>query len=501
MRRTLLLLTALASCGGKLDIPPPGDLPDRVWFRDATESFNQDWYVALRDGRVWVKPNEQTGERDPGDWELLGDTGVPEGAKLDNFEPPTAVASISVDGTWIHALSTDGVIYRGADMRTGLQGRFSWSDRWGWPAARGDGLTLVESTARGWSVSDSHPFDVDHYADIFGQEHSVGMGVAHVYRASPDGTRIHWNDWWLPADWSRQLCTPDRGGLRVLALSASASTLFVLTEDGALYTRLWDFDTAGENDTLTYSYLEDNVSRSIRGLPAEPWLQQPHIPEGRVTDRITIFQDGEGNDARVLRVEAVVDGVRGLFEKRVDETAWAFVQTDQPLRGTVLDERGPGLALPALEPRGLVLEGSIGREDSESVLGFELQDYDLFCSPSSVLLTHAGEPLTVDGEPLELDLHHVHAMLDEVRDQDWWLQGDTAPIRAALLVPDTLALVDDAEARAAAVDLLGGREVINLRGEAGVDSLGLEEIPRSDWFHVPRSEKGKSGELFVLQAE
>lgn len=502
MRRTLLLLTALASCGGKLDIPPPEDLPERVWFRDASESFNRDWYVALRDGRVWVKPNEATGERDPGEWELLGDTGVPEGSKLDNFDAPTAVASLSVDGTWIHALSTDGVIYRGADMRTGLQGRFSWSDRWGWPAARGDGLTLGESTARGWSVSDSHPFDVDHYSDIFGQEHSVGLGVAHVYRTSPDGGRIHWNDWWLPADWSRQLCGPERGGLRIVAMSASASTLFVLTDDGGLHTRLWDFDTAGENDTLTYSYLEDNVTRSIRGLPAEAWQRQPSIPEGRVTDRITIFQDGEGNAARVLRVEGVLDGVRGLFEKPIDDEAWSFVRTDQPLRGAFLDERSPGdSALQPLEPRGRVLHGTLAREDSELALGLELQDYDLFCSPATVHLIHDGQPMTVDGEPLELELHQVHAMLDEIREQDWWLQGDSAPVRGALLVPDAIALVDDVSARAAALELLGEREVINLRGEARADSISLEEIPRSAWFLVPRSEKGKSGELFLLEAE
>jgi hypothetical protein len=30
--------------------------------------------------------------------------------------------------------------------------------------------------------------------------------------------------------------------------------------------------------------------------------------------------------------------------------------------------------------------------------------------------------------------------------------------------------------------------------------LRLEEIPRSDLFHVPRKEKGKAGELFVLEA-
>ncbi len=318
-------------------------------------------------------------------------------------------------------------------------------------------------------MSDSHPFDVDHYSDIFGQEHSVGLGVGHVYRVSPDGTRVHWNDWWLPADWSRQLCTPERGGLRVLALSASASTLFALTEDGSLWTRLWDFDTSGENDLLTYSYLEESVSSSVRGLPAEPWRRQPVIPEGRATDRITIFQDGEGNGARVLRVEGSLDGALGLFEKRIDEEAWRFVETGHPLRGRSLDERGmEGAGLPEPEARGLILEGSLGRQDSGAELGLTLDGYDLFCSPAEVGLSWAGRPLTVDGE--------------------------------ALMVPDTIAVVDDPEAREAALELLGDRAVINLRGEAWAEGLDLEEIPRGDLFHVPRSEKGEQGSLFLLEA-
>ncbi len=498
MRRILLALVALASCGGKLDIQAPEDLPERVWFRSSTESFNTDWYVALRDGRIWVKPNEETGERKPGDWELLGNTGIPEGGGLVRFDEPTGVAEISADGCWLHALSTDGVLYRGSDLRTGLGG-FHWTDRWGWPLGRGDGLTLEESTARGWSVSDSHPFDADHYEDVFGQEHSVGMGVGHVYRSSPDGARIHFNDWWLPEDWSRQVCAPGRGGVPVLSLSSSASTLFVLTEDGGLYTRLWDFDTAGENDTLTYSYLEAKVSKSVRGLPAEPWLRQPE-PPGRITDRLTIFQDGEGNAARVLRVEGLLGGAPGFFEKRIDAEAWSFVETGEPVGGTFLDQRDAGPPQPPPAMRGVMLEGALGKEDSEVELGIELLDYDLFCSPAKLRLSWEGETLVVDGEPLELELHHVHAMLDEVRPQDWWEQGDFAPVRAAILVPDDIARVDDAAGREALLALLGDREVVNFRGDASVDTLELEEIPRSDWFHVPRSEKGREGERFWLAA-
>lgn len=154
--------------------------------------------------------------------------------------------------------------------------------------------------------------------------------------------------------------------------------------------------------------------------------------------------------------------------------------------------------LSAPQPRGVTLAGSLGREDSALEFGLELRDYDLFCSPASVALSYGGEPLTVDGEPLLLELHHVHAMIDEVRLQDWWLDGEAAPVRAALLIPDAVALVEQPTVRDALLELVGEREVINLRGEASLDSLELEELPRGDLFHVPRGEKGLDGELFWL---
>ena len=57
------------------------------------------------------------------------------------------------------------------------------------------------------------PFGVAHYEDGNGKEHGVGLGVAHLYLLDPDGQRLYFNDWWLPADFSRQLCGPRRGTL------------------------------------------------------------------------------------------------------------------------------------------------------------------------------------------------------------------------------------------------------------------------------------------------
>ncbi len=494
----MFTLLVLHACVARLDLPPPADLPERVFVSSATEAFTSDWYVALRAGRIWVKPIEESG-RAPGEWTLLGRTGLPEGPHLDRFEPPSRVEEISADGCHLHAVSSDGIFYRGTDLRRQGLSSFSWTDRWGWPAANGKGLKIEFPTIRGWAVSDSHPFDVDHYEDILGIEHPVGLGVAHVYRLSPDGRQIHFNDWWLPADWSRRVCGPQRGSFQARSIAASASTLFLLGVDGAMYTRLYDFDTAGENDLLTYSYVLDGPSGSTRALPAEPWQRQPDIPRGRLTDRIAIFQDGEGNRARVLRVEAELDGAAGYFEKRLDEERWSFHETGSPLVGRFLEGLREESASEPPSPPDSFLQGRLCRDDLRESLTLELLDFNLFCSPARARLRVGGELVTVGGVPLELQLHHVHRLVKQVRPIRYWEQGQAAQVRAALLLPDDLSGVDAAEARAALHGLLGRRQVINFWGEAWPDALALEEIPRAARWQVPRREKGKRGELFRLE--
>jgi len=331
--------------------------------------------------------------------------------------------------------------------------------------------------------------------------HSVGWGVAHIYRLGPEGYRIYFNDWWLPEDWSRQICGPERGAFQAVALSASASTLFVIDARGRMFTRLYDLDTAGENNLLTYTHLPERVTNSVRGLPAEPWFRQPPIDEGLVTDRITIFQDGEGNAARVLRVEGAREGVNGYFEKRIDGEGWEFHETGLQLEGVLLETTANVRESSPVPPDDTELTGVLSREGLAATVGVDLVDFNLFCSPAVARLVWEGEVLTVDGEPLELELHHVHAMVSENRARDYWLRGVASEVRATLLLSDEIARVDEAVARATLVELFGDREAINFVGEATTDGLDLTEISRSTWFLRPYEEKGRAGQLYRLTAE
>ena len=466
-------------------LPPEAWPPDAALHRSWRESFNERWYVALIDGHIHVKPNVETGG-EPGDWELLG-SGLPEGGDLPNFGPPDTLVQISADGIHLQALSDEGVFYRGVNLTEDVHWNFSWTDRWGGVGASGDGLLQEFSIDRGWSVSDSHPFGVATYEDINGTVHSVGAGVAHIYRLGPDGRRIYFNDWWLPNDWSRQVCGPDRGTFAAANISVSASTMFVVGERGELYTRLYDFDTGGENSLLTYSYIIPGASGTTRKLPSEDWLRQPDITSGLITRTITIFQDGQGNAARQLRVEGVQDDQPGYFHKPIFGDAWSFQPTDRQVTGPFLNDPEADPPPPPDPPDDHHLAGTLSLDADD--LGLELLDFNVVCSPARAQLLVGGEPVTVGGAPLELEFHHVHTMVMEQRPADFWLSGIPAEVQAALLIPETIHQIDDASDRQTIEELFDDREVINFIGQVGTDFVELGEITWTMPFRVPAEEK------------
>jgi hypothetical protein len=455
-----------------------GDLPTRVVFRTSTTTFNRQWYAALHEGKIWIKGNTDEGAA-PGDWRLLG-SGLPAG-DLTHFQPPTEVAEISGDGTWLHAISSAGVFYRGTNFATNIEAGFSWSDAWGHPAATGPGITVQWPTTHGWSVSDSQLAGVNNYQDRLGATHDVGMGVAHVYRMGPTGHSLFLNDWWLPADWSRQICLPARGTFFVQNMSASASTIFIIGALGEMYTRLYDFDTSGEDDLIEYTWQSTEAS-SVRAAPAEDWWRQPAITDGLVTQKITIFQDGQGNAARMLRVEGVRNGRTGYFHKHVLDDAWSFAETGARVCGPFLN--APGRAAPPPIPRAdFTLRGtlSVNRVFEDDVtVDMQVDDFNIVCSPASMHLLVNGQLVTVGGQPLAVPFHHVHRLVLETRPTEFWLMGQPARIRAALLVPAGIDQIDDATARTTVQSLFRNRKGANFQGTVSLTDISLQELTWTD---------------------
>jgi hypothetical protein len=182
------------------------------------------------------------------------------------------------------------------------------------------------------SVKDLDAIAMSHrmiaYEDIDGNPHPVSAGVTTFFALRNGGKTLAYADPWLPANFDRTLWLPERDRFVASALSASASTVFVMDAVGRSFTRLVDFDIQGDNPVLPYSYKRERRTgkkSTTRSLPGPDWVAQPMIP-GKHTTHLTILQTGPTNADRELRVE----GEGGYWKKSVDAKSWEFVTAKLP---------------------------------------------------------------------------------------------------------------------------------------------------------------------------
>lgn len=342
-------------------------LPDTVFLKTPTRSFTATHQLALEDGRLWWKA---TGEKA---WSMVPPDGLPiprgrvdalkELLPLPGVEPfvrPKKLVTLTADGENVIVVSDEGFVFYA--KLPGLE----WKDTWG-PVGLKKPLK-VDFPHRALAISHRKQA----YEDVDGNPHPVTAGVTTFYALSSDGRTLSYADPWLPPKFGHRICLPRHNRFAAVALSASASTIFVMDAAGASFTRLADFDTMGLNPALPYSWEREKrsgVKAVVRTLPPEDWAEQPSVP-GPATARITVLQTGEGNAARELRVEG--DG--GYWAKAIRAPAWKFVPTGQKATG------------PALEPRALTPVGD-ARPPMKGVyqeLAMELHDFDPECSPAKV---------------------------------------------------------------------------------------------------------------------
>lgn len=360
------------------------DLPAHVDLKSATQSFTHEYDVAILEGKIWYRPRAAK-LADSTPWELLGKTGLPSAEAVlpfvpGGFDAPESVTALSADGDNLIVIGSDGCVYY---MKWSTR---KWMNKWGQPFSKK--LRLPEHV-RSWAISHRGPL-AGGYHDIDGNFHPVSVGVTTLYALSEDGLNIHYADPWLPADFSSGICGPLRNRFRMNALAASASTLFVISDAGEMYTRLADFDTLGLNPFLTYSYerRKRDIPREkdVRTLPPEAWKRQPSIPrhQGRISSAITIFQTGEGNEARELRVEGMnAQGTHGYFSKPINAHTWTFTRTDLPLQKPLLSS-GSGGADPGPD-LDQTLKGHlrVGRKSAEYEA--ELRHFNPLCSGATLV--------------------------------------------------------------------------------------------------------------------
>ncbi|MCL2067372.1 MAG: hypothetical protein FWG99_07910 [Treponema sp.] len=394
-----------------------GIFPEAVHIKTRTQTFNTYHYYILNDGLIWYKSIDS--QQEPKDWTLFMKTGLPHARKR-GFIKPTAITEISADADELAALSSDGFLYSYCFDKTLALRSNGWLDKQGWPEAGYFYFDRRTAANRSWALGkrNSH---VLYYEDIFGNQHHNGsMEIATFYVLLENGQEICYGDPGLPSDFSRNFIGPERGTFKAIALSASASTMFLVNEAGEMYTRLADFDTIG-CDPMFFKYTYIPYASDLSGtdyfsnlnewgLPSEDWRSQPRIPldgKAAVTRHITILQNGQGNGSRELRVAGLdEDGNTGYWYKPIFDDSWEFKTAPLYIDETVLI---------TAENSGTTIQGERGLSLDKYYAGFQWNDnekennweyqipnFNILEGDCDLIITWQGETCIFKLHPLEM---------------------------------------------------------------------------------------------------
>ncbi|MEZ5323315.1 MAG: hypothetical protein R2698_14815 [Microthrixaceae bacterium] len=336
------------------------ELPSRVDLRDNRQGFNGYAEFVLAGGSLYTRPHN-SGAR----WHK-----APTPECLDG-----RIVAISVDSNMAVALDSAGWIYSLDNLLSGPM-LWNWTRSFGGPIWLWPGMK-VPADALGpgkWALS--HRISSG-FVDAKGYRHPMTAGLVQLVSLTGGGSRIVFQDPWLPADHSYEIGGPIGGRFGSEAVSASGSVTFVMNRFGDMYTRKYDLDLAGANHIPCRYTWQDQGDRpsapnqweertdptyAAISLPAEEWRHQPKIP-GEITARISISQTGPAMEDRDLRVEGLRDGRSGYWHKGLAAPAWEFTPTDTVLQSPVLSEADPQRDQSGVElapPSGLDFEGTLG---------------------------------------------------------------------------------------------------------------------------------------------
>jgi len=393
-------------------------LPQNVYLKNTDQGMSYENYYALKDGKIWIKPNESTtGVK--GEWKLFEGTGVPFGDDVPSFKPGDKITAFSTDGTMIVAVAENGRFYI---WQPTFEEKTTWAEEIGDPFSG----PLYLPPNRAWCFSFSvlrapwkrltpmHDI-VSYWEDADGNKTQFGL-TATIYVVDPSGQKIFYTDTGLPPTFSRAFTSPGRGRFIIQNMSTAASTIFVVNATGKMYTRMVDAEIEGGGPALIFTYkrgkrTKDNevlpIMDAVRTLPLPDWREQEPIAEVRddrakqavITGNITIIQTGEGNAARELRVQGRNrDGKYGYYFKKIFDPAWSFKVTDEHFDDGMAIKNYLGET-----PEGARLDKTYSgllQQSTDPSLRVELIDFYYFSSPAT-LRVH------VNGKQVDMKFHTV----------------------------------------------------------------------------------------------
>lgn len=285
-------------------------LPRMIWFKDGAHAVSNAYAFASREGDLFVARAHE------------GRVGI--GEQWHQLRLPPCLAGgvdhVSADHRLLLVQTADGQVYS-HDMPGDDLSPERWTWRWGPFLWLGAGVRVGDDV----SVAAASEFTgAETFRDSAGRRHHA-IGVATYYLLRQRGTRITYLDPWLPSDLSREVCLPRAGRSRLASLDASGSTVLAATRDGALFTRLYDFDVTGANPIFgSYTWQTGLAQSDDRWqLPIGDWRRQPP-PPGPITDRVSIVKTGTDARHRELRVAGRWRGRTGVWVKPIGAPRWRF---------------------------------------------------------------------------------------------------------------------------------------------------------------------------------
>ena len=319
-----------------------GSSPSEIHVKSMTQTFLKDWQFMIKDGKIWRKAAPENPEYEKySDWELFLGTGLPFYSSLipvEKWKSPDSITEIFADGDCLFAFDDKARMYFIYTQKLADEKVWVWSNVFGWPKKEVLYQNELVRDKRGWAMGVRRS-DILWYEDRFGNQHHYGtMGLATVYFLSEDGQKIYFTDSGMPVDFSNKIQNPENGRFVARNISCSGSTLFLIADDGTMYTRLIDFDTMG-CDPMFFKYTYENTAQkwtgkdylsnyTLWGLPAEDWKKENQIPlsgKARLSRFISIHQNGQGNFARELRVAGLnSEGKTGYYFKQLSDSEWNF---------------------------------------------------------------------------------------------------------------------------------------------------------------------------------
>ncbi|MDR3191494.1 MAG: hypothetical protein LBT87_00335 [Treponema sp.] len=421
-----VLLISLWGCASlardgreKLSLPYPaeedinGVFPEAVYIKTRTQTFNTYHYYTLHEGLIWYKSRDP--KKEPLDWTLFQKTGLPRDPWKVGFNKPERIVEISADADELAALSDEGGFYRFCFDVIITRKNNVWFDRQGWPIEEQLFLDTRTVSKLAWALGKRNG-QVLYYEDPFGNQHHNGtQEIATTYVLLEDGQEIAYADTGLRSDFSRNYIGPERGAFKAAALSASASTMFVMNDAGEMYTRIADFDIVGCDPMLfKYTYIPykseipgTNYFSNLTewGLPSEDWRAQPPIPLGgkaALSRHLTILQNGQGNGARELRVAGLNgEGKTGYWTKAIFGESWIFrtVPLHLPPSSLLRNTGNPGRRGDTLDRAFRGFGWNAGKKEE---VVYEIPNFNILEGSCELRITRGDETCALTLYPVEL---------------------------------------------------------------------------------------------------